>query len=225
MIINRHKNTNLVFFRHEHDFFHSILDSGQEQEVEDNFSRSSQKKSSHWSPANTFLHKMDSVAKTWRYKSGCKFLSIHPLNLFHLKLSQTSIILSSCAREKVLSYYFKFDLYFGKTFYSRIVWTYEILYKSYLFTSRVWVWQWVIMLSAIYRLFIQPPHTPLSFQIDGTIFHQYIPSTKTIFHQYIPSTKTIFHQHIPSTKTIFHQYIPSTKTSTYARATILRSLH
>ena len=205
MIINRHKNTNLVFFRHEHDFFHSILDSGQEQEVEDNFSRSSQKKSSHLSTANTFLHKMDSVsvAKTWRYKSGCKFLSIHPLNLFHLKLSQTSIILSSCAREKVLSYYFKFDLYFGKTFYSRIVWTYEILYKSYLFTSRVWVWQWVIMLSAIYRLFIQPPHTPLSFQIDGTIFHQYIPSTKTIFHQYIPSTKT----------------------STYARATILRSLH
>ena len=118
MIINRHKNTNLVFFRHEHDFFHSILDSGQEQEVEDNFSRSSQKKSSHWSPANTFLHKMDSVsvAKTWRYKSGCKFLSIHPLNLFHLKLSQTSIILSSCAREKVLSYYFKFDLFSVKLF-------------------------------------------------------------------------------------------------------------
>ena len=42
--------------------------------------------------------------------------SILSTYLVHIKLSQTSIILSSCAQEKVLRHCFKIDLHFGKTF-------------------------------------------------------------------------------------------------------------
>ena len=51
----------------------------------------------------------------WHVINVVQIVVVHPLNLFHLKLSQTSIILSSCAQEKVLRHCFKIDLYFGKT--------------------------------------------------------------------------------------------------------------
>ena len=53
----------------------------------------------------------------WHVINVVQIVVVHPLNLFHLKLSQTSIILSS-AQEKVLRHSFKIDLYFGKTFKS-----------------------------------------------------------------------------------------------------------
>ena len=57
-------------------------------------------------------NKNSSVIQIW----AVQIVVIQPLKLFHLKLFQTSITLSSCAQEKVLRYCFKIDLYFAKTF-------------------------------------------------------------------------------------------------------------
>ena len=63
----------------------------------------------------------------WHVINVVQIVVVHPLNLFHLKLSQTSIILSS-AQEKVLRHSFEIDLYFGKTF--KCIYIY--VYSSYI---------------------------------------------------------------------------------------------
>ena len=64
----------------------------------------------------------------WHVINVVQIVVVHPLNLFHLKLSQTSIILSS-AQEKVLRHSFKIDLYFSKTCTCIYVYSSHILHK------------------------------------------------------------------------------------------------
>ena len=57
------------------------------------------------------------------------------LNLLHLKLFQTSIILSSCAQEKLRRRCFKIDLYFGQTLTVCICWLYVLHFCTTMFLA------------------------------------------------------------------------------------------